>query len=47
MEGFTDVSYVVERPRPDDRRPLFSGEIDMTMNAATEFVYTADGASAG
>jgi NitT/TauT family transport system substrate-binding protein len=45
MEGFTEVSYVVERPGRTTADLVFSGEIDMTMDAATEFVYTADGRS--
>jgi NitT/TauT family transport system substrate-binding protein len=42
MEGFTDVSYV-ENPGNTTADLIFSGKVDMTMNAAPEFVYTADG----
>src|SRR5262245_511888 len=44
MEGFTEVRYVGRPDRPTADL-VFSGEVDMTMNAAPEFVYTADGRS--
>lgn len=42
MEGFTDVSYV-ESPGSTTADSVLSGKVDMTMNAAPEFVYAADG----
>ena len=37
MEGFTDVSYV-ESPGNTTADSVLSGRVDMTMNAAPEFV---------
>jgi NitT/TauT family transport system substrate-binding protein len=42
IEGFTDVSYV-ENPGNTTADLVFSGKVDMTMNAAPEFVFAADG----
>jgi len=41
MEGFTDVNYV-ENPGSTTVDSIFSGKVDMTMNAAPEFIYAED-----